>query len=446
LVTEGAIILKKRAPFLLCLSLCFILLFGVHPPLQIQGTLTVNGLTPIESLGKNLFFDTNLSTPSGTACAACHVPETGYTGPNSTINANGAVYPGAVDTRFSARAPPSAGYAGESPVLHYNETKFQWIGGMFFDGRATGWTLGDPLAEQAQGPFLNPVEQNNPNPSAVVQKVMISDYAGLFEEVWGNGSLNDVNEAYNRIAMSIAAYERSSEVSPFTSKYDAYLAGNAGLTELEAQGLKLFEGKAMCSSCHLSQPGSSGTPPLFTDFTYWNLGIPKNPENPFYNVSSEFNPDGSNYLDYGLGGFLKNASYPSTAYNFALGTFKVATLRNVDLRPTPEFVKSYGHNGYFKSLEEIVHFYNTRDVGNWSKPEVSVNLDTMHMGNLNLTLSEETAIVAYLKTLSDGYTPEPSVAVIQVVLIGAVVVVLTGLVVFAVLKKYKIHKKPAGLS
>ena len=275
---------------------------------------------------------------------------------------------------------------------------------------------------------------------------MISDYAGLFEEVWGNGSLNDINEAYNRIAMSIAAYERSSEVSPFTSKYDAYLAGNAGLTELEAQGLKLFEGKAMCRSCHLSQPGSSGTPPLFTDFTYWNLGIPKNPENPFYNVSSEFNPDGSNYLDYGLGGFLKNASYPSTAYNFALGTFKVATLRNVDLRPNPEFVKSYGHNGYFKSLEEIVHFYNTRDVGNWSKPEVSVNLDTMHMGNLNLTLSEETAIVAYLKTLSDGYTPEPSVAVIQVVLIGAVVVVLTGFVFFAVLKKYKIHKKPAGLS
>ena len=130
-----------------------------------------------------------------------------------------------------------------------------------------------------------------------------------------------------------------------------------------------------------------------------------------------------------------------------LGTFKVPTLRNVDLRPTSEFVKSYGHNGYFKSLEEIVHFYNTRDVGNWSKPEVSVNLDTMHMGNLNLTLSEETAIVAYLKTLSDGYTPEPSVAVIQVVLIGAVVVVLTGFVFFfAVLKKYKIHKKPAGLS
>jgi cytochrome c peroxidase len=438
--------LEKTAPFLLCLLVCFIMLFGVRPPIQIQATSVDNSLTPIESLGKNLFFDTNLSTPSGMACSACHVPETGFTGPNSTINANGAIYPGAVETRFSARAPPTAEYAGESSVLYYNETKFQWIGGMFFDGRATGWTLGDPLAEQAQGPFLNPVEQNNPNSSIVVQKVMISDYAGLFEEVWGKGSFNDVKGAYDKIAMSIAAYERSSEVNPFSSKYDAYLAGKASLTELEAQGLTLFEGKAMCSSCHPSEPGPSGTPPLFTDFTYWNLGVPKNPENPFYNVSSEFNPAGANYIDYGLGGFLKNASYPSYVYEPELGTFKVATLRNVDLRPTPDFVKSYGHNGYFKSLEEIVHFYNTRDVGNWSKPEVSANLDTMNMGNLKLTLNEETAIVAYLKTLSDGYKLESSVTEVSVVLIGGLVVVLACLVGFIVFKKYKIHQKPAVLT
>jgi len=445
-VLEGARILKKAVLFLICFLFCFVVLFGISPPLHMQVTSSVNGLTPIESLGKNLFFDTNLSTPPGMACSACHAPETGFTGPNSTLNANGAVYPGAVDTRFSARAPPTAEYAGESPILYYNETKFQWIGGMFFDGRATGWMLGDPLAEQAQGPFLNPVEQNNPNSSVVVQRVMLSGYADLFEEVWGNSSLNDVTKAYDKIAFSIAAYERSSEVNPFSSKYDAYLDGTSGLTELETQGLTLFEGKAMCSSCHPSELGPSGTPPLFTDFTYWNLGIPKNPENPFYNVSSEFNPDGLNYIDCGLGAFLKNASYPQSVYEPALGTFKVPTLRNVDLRPTPEFVKSYGHNGFFQSLEDIVHFYNTRDVGNWSEPEVYVNLDTMNMGNLNLNLNEERAIVAYLKTLNDGYNPESSGSLVSVVLIGALVVVLFCLVVFVVFKKYKIRQKTTDLT
>jgi cytochrome c peroxidase len=191
---------------LLCFLLCFLLFFGVLPPLKVQITSATDSLTPIELLGKNLFFDTNLSAPAGVSCSACHSPDSGFTGPNSDINAHGAVYEGAVDTRFSARAPPSAAYAGESPVLYYNETRSQWIGGMFFDGRATGWTLGDPLAEQAQGPFLNPLEQNIPNKEGVVFKVILSDYANLFEEVWGKGSLNNVDGAYDKIARSIAAY------------------------------------------------------------------------------------------------------------------------------------------------------------------------------------------------------------------------------------------------
>lgn len=438
--------MKKLDPFLFCFLLCFLLIFGVLSPLLIKETSAANSLTPIELLGKDLFFDTNLSTPPGVACSACHVSETGFTGPNATLNAHGAVYEGAVNTRFSSRAPPTAAYAGKSPVLYYNETKGQWIGGMFFDGRATGWTLGDPLAEQAQGPFLNPLEQNNPNKGDVVSKVTVSNFASLFEEVWGKGSLNDVNGTYDKIGMSIAAYERSFEVSAFTSKYDAYLANKTELTQVEAQGLKLFQGKAMCDSCHPSKPGPSGEPPLFTDYTYGNLGIPKNPENPFYNMSSQYNPDGKNYIDYGLGAFLKNASYPSAVYEPALGTFKVPTLRNVDLRPTPDFVKPYGHNGYFKSLQDIVHFYNTRDVGNWTKPEVSANLDSMNMGNLNLTLNEETAIVAFLKTLSDGYTPGSPVSFVPMILIGAIVVILACLVVFAVFKKFKVRQKSVGLT
>src|SRR6185437_16128700 len=112
------------------------------------------------------------------------------------------------------------------------------------------------------------------------------------------------------------------------------------------------EGRANCKSCHPHQPSSTGQPPLFTDYSYDNLGIPRNPQNPFYRTPAEFNPDGPQYVDLGLGAILKNADQN--------GKFKVPTLRNVDRRPGPHVVKAYGHNGYFKSLKAIVHFYNSR--------------------------------------------------------------------------------------
>ncbi len=371
------------------------------------GTSAQDDLTPKEELGKLLFFDDNLSTPPGQACAVCHAPETGFTGPDSEINAAGTVYPGAVHTRFGNRKPPNSSYGGESPVLYYDETDEVWVGGMFWDGRATGWTLGDPLAEQAQGPFLNPLEQNNPNPKHVCLKVRASAYSDLFEDVWGPGSLDCVRNVagtYEKIARSIAEYEKSPEANPFSSKYDAYLAGQVLLTDQEMWGLELFEGDAMCSACHISEPGPDGEPPLFTDFTFDNLGIPKNPANPFYSMPRKWNPDGANWVDYGLGGFLRKAGY---SYETELGKHKVPTLRNVDLRPYPEFVKAYGHNGYFKSLEEITHFYNTRDVpsAGWPAPEVPMNVNDDELGNLGLSAEEEAAIVAFMKTLSDGYMP-----------------------------------------
>jgi cytochrome c peroxidase len=194
-------------------------------------------------------------------------------------------------------------------------------------------------------------------------------------------------------------------VNPFSSKYDYYLAGEVVLTEQEASGLALFEGKAMCAGCHISEPGENGEPPLFTDFTYDNLGVPKNPANPFYNMPKKWNPDGADWIDSGQGGFLKNAGYPPDVYEPEWGKQKVPTLRNVDLRPNEGFVKAYGHNGVFKSLEEIVHFYNTRDVEHWPPPEVAENVNTDELGDLGLTEAEEAAIVAFMKTLSDGYTP-----------------------------------------
>ncbi|GAG45693.1 unnamed protein product, partial [marine sediment metagenome] len=114
-------------------------------------------------------------------CAACHGPEVGMTGPVEDINKTGATYEGAVSGRFGNRKPPTAAYAGRSPVFHLMDEEGNFMGGMFWDGRATGKSLGDPLAEQAMGPFLNPLEHNNPDEKSVVIKVRDSDYADLFE-------------------------------------------------------------------------------------------------------------------------------------------------------------------------------------------------------------------------------------------------------------------------
>jgi len=378
---------KKRLPWMAGFTMV-LLLVAVAGSVQAQG-----GLTPQEQLGKSLFFDANLSTPSGQSCAVCHGPTVGWTGPDQAINAGGAVYEGAVAGRFGNRKPPASAYAGDSPILHWDGTK--WVGGMFWDGRATGDVLGDPLAEQAQGPFLNPAEQNNASPQVVIDKVLASSYKNLFLGICTNP---DANQRYECIGRAIAAYERSKEVSQFTSKYDYWLQGKAKLTGQEQRGLELFNGKAMCANCHVA--------PLFTDFTYDNLGVPKNPKNPFYHMP--YNPDGENWVDTGLGGFLQAAGYSETVWGPEWGKQKVPTLRNVDLRPAKKFMKAYSHNGYFKSLGEIVHFYNTRDVpgAGWPPPEVADNVNTTEMGNLGLNRGEELAIVAFLQTLSDGYVPK----------------------------------------
>jgi cytochrome c peroxidase len=390
---------------------------------------TTQGLAPIEELGKFLLFDMELSTPHGQDCAACHAPGAGYTGPDSAINAAGAAYPGAVHTRAGGNKPPSAAYGGDSPILYYDDVDEVWVGGMFWNGRATGWTLGDPLAEQAQGPFLNPLEQNNPNAKIVCLNVRKSAYAGLFREVWGAGSLDcgtGLDTTYEYIARAIAAYERSAEVNPFSSKFDLFWDRvpdslditaidvdnwedyiGYGLTDEEVYGLALFndEDKGKCALCHTLDVGSAGYP-LFTDFTYDNLGVPKNLMNPFYSMPRKWNPNGANWIDYGLGGFLKSAGYPAKVYEPELAKHKVPSLRNVDLRPYPEFVKAFGHNGYFKSLEEITHFYNTRDVDTmWPEPEYPYTVNTDELGNLGLTADEEAGIVLFMTTLSDGYQP-----------------------------------------
>ena len=385
-------------------------------------------LTPKEELGKSIFFDQNLSIDNNQSCAACHVPESGWTGPDPAINAAGSVYEGSIPGRFGNRKPPSSAYATPSPILHYMIQKKEavFIGGNFWDGRATGETLGSPAAEQALGPFLNPLEQALPSAAEVVNRICASSYSGLFTQVCGVDACDtaNVSAAYDCVGYAVAAYEGSPEVNQYSSKYDAYLAGLVDLTKQEKQGLNLFKSKGKCANCHVLDPGPNGEPPLFTDFTFDNLGVPRNPDNPFY-TEPDFNPAGFAWIDLGLGGFL--ASRVGDYEQFAAannGKQKVPTLRNVDKWDPAlgEPVKAYGHNGYFKSLWQIVHFYNTRDAkppcvdaftliedalaqGCWPVPEVPVNVNTKELGNLHLTRAQEDAIVAFMKTLSDGYTP-----------------------------------------
>jgi cytochrome c peroxidase len=407
-----------------------------------------NGLNDEEQLGKSIFFDQNLSINSNLACAGCHGPDVGFTGPESDTNEHGAVNEGSIVGRFGNRKPPSAAYATLSPILDFKmqHKEALFIGGNFWDGRATGEKLGNPAADQAQGPFLNPLEQASPDSACIVYKVCTASYDVSFEDVWGAGACditwpskianvcrkkngvvelsegdwNKVGMAYDNIALSVAAYEDSSEVNRFSSKFDFASVGKANLTPQEQLGYALFRGEALCSNCHIA----NGHHAVFTDFTYDNLGVPRNPENPFYREHT-FNPLGAAWIDLGLGGFLQTRMDYQQYAPVNLGKQKVPTLRNVDKRPYDGFVKAYSHNGYFKSLKGIVHFYNTRDtkpscesqgiydatetmaLANdcWPEPEVSVNVNHDELGDLGLSPEEEDAIVAFLKTLSDGYVP-----------------------------------------
>ncbi|MFL1013408.1 cytochrome-c peroxidase [Flavisericum labens] len=375
-------------------------------------------LTPIQTLGKEIFFD-KISSPGWMACSSCHAPSFGYSGPIAGININNAgVYRGADPHRFGNRKPPSAAYATFSPVFHYDEQEGLFIGGNFSDGRATGELLGNPAADQALGPFLNFVEQNNKEKEDVLKVIENSKYADLWTEVWGEpidySSDTKTEENYGRVGLSIAAFEASPEVNSFSSKYDLYLKGDAALTQKEEWGMQLFNDveKGKCFLCHISETGPNGEPPLFTDFTFDNIGIPRNPDNPFYGMNEVYfengkpvNPDGEDWIDSGLGGFLAKHENPAWVAMATenMGKHKVPTLRNIDKKPGNGSIKAYGHNGYFTSLKDIVHFYNTRDVENWPMPEVADNVNHDELGNLGLTDEEESAIVAFLGTLSDGY-------------------------------------------
>lgn len=369
---------------------CFTVLAVVMPGCGDEGGSVTNPVPDtlqVEKVvvGKLLYFDTNLSTPAGQSCASCHDPETGFAEPHAELPVSQGILPWLV----GGRNAPSAAYAAYSPAFHYDETEGHYVGGQFWDGRAA------TLADQAKGPFLNPIEMRNKDKSTVVAAVKASTYGDLFERVYGEGIFDKTDAAYDNIADAIATYEASSEVVRFTSKFDAVAKGKDTFTPAEARGKDLFEDdtKGRCSACHSSTAVDANTPALFTDFIYDNLGVPKNASSPFYDMPAEYNPDGANFVDMGLG--------PIVGKTTENGKFKVPTLRNV-ARTGP-----YMHNGVFTTLRQVVEFYNTRDVdpAKWGPPEVAENVNNDELGNLKLTETEIDDIVAFMLTLTDGYVP-----------------------------------------
>ncbi|MFT6914993.1 MAG: cytochrome c peroxidase [Motiliproteus sp.] len=351
---------------------------GLSEPLQAPPPLL-----PLakEALGKQLFHDEQLSEPAGQSCASCHNAKTGFADRGLRVS------PGADPTRYGNRNAPTIAYSHLAPDWHYNAEDGTWIGGFFLDGRASS------LKEQAKGPLFNPLEMNNSSVTALRDKLRTRPYAQEIERLYGGAIWDQPERALDAIADALAAFEASSEVNPFSSKYDAYLRGETELSAIEKKGLQLFdaEDKGNCAACHPSQPGAGGQPPLFTDFSYDNLGTPVPVGFPFHAVTV-FNPEGGLRRDQGL------ADNPRIQTD-ERGKFKVPTLRNSAL------TGPYMHNGIFADLEEVVAFYNKRDSSDrWGAPEVEANVNSEELGNLKLTAAEERALVAFLQTLSDGWS------------------------------------------
>ena len=375
-----------------------------NPPLRFIGyslallfltTAGAQAQTPQEQLGDFLYNDLQLSEPAGQGCVTCHDSGFGFVDPvNATTGTP--VSEGVVPGRFGGRNSPSAGYAAFTPLF---TLKGGIQGGQFWDGRALD------LAEQARGPFLNPVEMNNTSEAQVIGKIEQRPYANLFEDVCGPDAFapGNVGDSYICMSEAIAAFESTEFFSPFTSKFDAVQAGLASFTPQEAEGRALFTGNAKCAHCHTAKVGG-GQPVLFTDFKYHNIGLPEN--------RIIFDLVGGPFTDLGLGA-IEEVNDPKQ-----YGKFKNPHLRNIELTPP------YMHNGVLRTLKEVVHFYNTRDVlavcdpalGNldpgfgdtcWAAPEIPETMDSSFLGDLNLTDAEEDAIVAFMLTFTDGY-PVPA--------------------------------------
>jgi cytochrome c peroxidase len=307
---------------------------------------------------------------------------------------------------FGTRDTPTAMYLAAAPRFGFTEKdgKRVPVGGLFWDGRA------DTLEEQAKGPFFNALEMNNPDTRTLIAKIAAGPYAAGFRKVWGERIFDNPEAALDAVAASLAAFERTHAFQPFNSKFDAVMRGEAKFTEQEQRGLGLFtiRQKGNCAACHVVDEASRDSKKsLFTDFTYHAVGVPRSERIP-KNAEKD-------HFDLGLCASPR-ASPPAKDLQWC-GYFKVPTLRNIAL------TGPYMHNGRFDNLRDAVAFYATRDTDpkKWYASGGKFNdLPVQHHANVdvelppynrrpgqrpNLNDEEIDDIVAFLRTLTDGYKP-----------------------------------------
>jgi cytochrome c peroxidase len=357
------------------------------------------------ALGEKIFHDTSLSASGKLACATCHNPDHAFAGDSATapvpLGGPGLDVPG-------FRNAPSLRYLTLNPAFFFDDEGTP-TGGFNRDGRA------NTLMEQARRPFLAAHEMANASAADVAAKLSRATYAAEFRSVYGDQIFSTSDVAFERALLALQKYEQedTAEFAPYSSKYDAFLAGRTQLSAQELRGLALFNNpqKGNCAGCHPSARGSDGTPPLFTDFTYDNLGVPRNP-----NIPANDDP---NYFDLGLCGPDRTDLADRTDL---CGAFKVPTLRNIAL------TAPYFHNGRFETLVAVLRFYVRRDTNpeEWYPldaggqpqkfddlpPEDGGNVNTVevpynrHPGDLPaLDETEIQDVLAFLQTLTDGFQP-----------------------------------------
>lgn len=355
------------------------------------------------ALGELIFKDVSLSASGRQACASCHVESNAH----SPGNALPAQMGGPVLDRQGGRSAPSARYLAFNTDFFF-DSEGTPTGGFFWDGRASS------LQGQAHEPFLNPVEMANTDATDLVAKLARAPYAEQFKRVYGTDIFSRPADAFDRVALALQRYQLEDVAfREFSSKYDEFLRGKAQLNAQEQRGLALFNSpaKGNCAACHPSAKRADGSHPLFTDFTYDNLGLPRNME-----LAQNADPA---FFDLGL---CARATGDLADRADLCGAFKVPSLRNVALR------KAYFHNGHFKSLKSALTFYVQRDTNpeKWYplKSDGSVDkfndLPERYRANVNtseapynrrpggvpaLSDTEIDDVIAFLHTLSDGYAP-----------------------------------------
>jgi len=339
----------------------------------------VSGLSAQASLGEKIFSDTSLSASGSMSCATCHDPANGHAQTNSLAVQLG----GAKLDVPGFRAVPSLRYLHLTPAFFFASDGTP-TGGFDWDGRA------NTLAQQAAGPLLAPHEMANASKADVLAKLQRTSYAEQFRQVYGSDIFSHVDDAFDRILISLQQYQREARAfHPYDSKYDQFLAGRVQLSEAELRGLSLFNNplKGNCAACHISSKGPDGSAPLFTDFTYDNVGVPRN-----LAIPATADPA---YFDLGLCG----PDRPDLIGRGDLcGAFKVPTLRNSATR------KVFFHNGRFSSLSEVLNFYVSRDTNPQTWYPSGANGELMKFNDL------PSAWVRNVNTLEVPYNRKPGMA------------------------------------